>query len=64
MRLTRTNRPGVQRWGINSKQPTPAERVQRRQGSVIVSCRVVLLSPKVGFGHVTSIANSTYGGML
>ena len=41
-----------------------AECVHRRRGSVIVSCRLVLLSLKVGFGHVTSIANSTYGGML
>jgi hypothetical protein len=64
MRLMRTNRPVVQRGGINPKHPTPAECVHRRQGSVIVSCRLVLLSLKVGFGHVTSIANSTHGGML
>jgi hypothetical protein len=64
MLLMRTNRPRVQRCGINPKQPPPAEGVHRRQGFVIVSCRLVLLSLKAGFGHVTSIANSTYGGML
>jgi hypothetical protein len=64
MRLMRTNRTGVQRWGINPTRPTPEECVHRRQGSVIVSCRFVLRSLKAGFGHVTSIANSTYGGML
>jgi hypothetical protein len=64
MRLMRTNRPGVQRCGINPKQTTPAECVHRRQGSAIVSCRLVLLSLEAGVGHVTSIANSTYGGML
>jgi hypothetical protein len=50
--------------GINPKQPTAAVGVHRRQGSGIVSCRLALLSLKVAFGHVTSIANSTYGGTL